>query len=110
MLIEDSARPRRRHAKPRLRAPPPRRRAGKGAYDRAARFLLHLRLNTLYVRLFGVMLHRPGPMTLLPPRLAIGLSAGIVGALLPSHTFTALVLCVLLANFDTPCAVAVLFC
>ena len=65
-------------------------------------FLLRLRLNTLYVRevlhacavalrcfsvsmtflkknyvrLFGVMLHRLGPMTLLPPRLAIGLSAG----------------------------------
>ena len=73
-------------------------------------FLLRLRLNTLYVRLFGVVLHHPGPMTLLPPRLAIGLSAGIVGALLPSHTFPALVLCVLLANIDTPCAVAVLFC
>ena len=73
-------------------------------------FLLHLRLNTLYVRLFGVLLHRPSPMTLLPPRLAIALSAGIVGALLPSHTFPALVLCVLLANLATPCAVAVLFC
>ena len=65
---------------------------------------------TLFIfRLSGVMLHRPGPMTLLPPCLAIGLSAGIVGALIPSHTFPALVLCVLLANLATPCAVAVLF-
>ena len=52
----------------------------------------------------------PRPMTLLPPRLAIRLSAGISGALIPSHTFHALVLCVLLANSDIPSDVAVLFC
>ena len=54
----------------------------------------------------SVRLHHRRPMTLLPPHLAIGLSAGTVGALNPSHTFPALVLCVLLANLDTPCAVA----
>ena len=40
-------------------------------------------------------------MILLPPRLAIGLSAGIVGALLPSHALPALVLCVMLAILDS---------
>ena len=49
-------------------------------------------------------------VTLLPPRLAIRLSAGIVGALLPSHRFPALVLCMPLANLNTPCAVVVLTC
>ena len=57
-----------------------------------------------------VWLHRPCLVTLLPPRLAIKPSARIKGALLPSHTFPALVPCVLLANLNTPCAVAVLIC
>ena len=51
-----------------------------------------------------------GPLTLLPPRPAVGLSAGIVRALLPSHSSLHWFFVVVLANLSTPCAAAVLFC
>ena len=50
----------------------------------------------------------PVPLTLLPPCLALGLSAGIVGAS-RSYTFPALIFLCASANLSTSCAAAVLF-